>query len=113
LRVDDVQDYVWHHQVHVARGRQRIGQREFHRNDHPAEGRRHRRRRHVYSLPGAFWFGAAVNAHQETVVSTSTTKLQVLGQGTGSVDSVNVTTHVTLVNGNAKEFDFGTCDQPA
>jgi len=38
----------------------------------------------VYSLRGAFWFGAAVNAQQETVVSTSTAKLQVVSQGTGA-----------------------------
>ncbi len=67
----------------------------------------------VYSLRGAFWFGAAVNAQQETVVSTNTAKLQVVSQGTGSVDSVNLTAHFTLVNGNVKEFDFGTCEQPA
>ena len=67
----------------------------------------------VYSLRGAFWFGAAVNAQQETVVSTSTAKLQVVSQGTGSVDSLNLTTHVTLVNGNVKDFDFGTCVEPA
>jgi hypothetical protein len=29
------------------------------------------------------------------------------------VDSVNLTAHFTLVNGNVKEFDFGTCEEPA
>jgi hypothetical protein len=67
----------------------------------------------LYSLRGAFWFGAAVNAQQETVVTTDTAKLQVVGQGTGSVDSLNLTSHVTLVNGNVKDFDFGTCEEPA
>jgi len=66
----------------------------------------------VYSLRGAFWFGGAVNAQQETMVFTDTGKLQVVSQGSGTVDSVNVTSHVTLVNGNFKEFDFGTCEEP-
>jgi hypothetical protein len=68
----------------------------------------------VYSLRGAFWFGGAVNAQQGTMVFTDTGKLQVVSQGSGTVDSVNVTSHVTLVNGTVKEFefDFGTCAEP-
>ena len=41
-----------------------------------------------------------------------TGKLQVVSQGSGTVDSVNVTFHVTGVNGNVKAFDFGTCEEP-
>jgi hypothetical protein len=68
----------------------------------------------VYSVRGAFWFGGAVNAQQGTAVFTDTGKLQVVSQGSGTVDSVNVTSHVTFVNGNLKEFafDFGTCEEP-
>jgi hypothetical protein len=68
----------------------------------------------VYSLRGAFWFGGAINAQQGTEVFTDTGKLQVVSQGTGTVDSVNVTSHITFVNGNVKgfEFDFGTCEEP-
>jgi hypothetical protein len=68
----------------------------------------------VYSLRGAFWFGGAFNAQQGTTVFTDTGKLQVVSHGSGTVDSVNVTSHVTFVNGNVNEFefDFGTCEEP-
>ena len=68
----------------------------------------------VYSLRGAFWFGGAFNAQQEVFVFTDTGKLQVVSQGSGTVDSVNVTSHMTFVNGNLREFefDFGTCEEP-
>jgi hypothetical protein len=66
----------------------------------------------VYGLRGAFWFGGAFNAQQGTFVFTDTAKLQVVSQGSGTVDSVNVTSHITFVNGNVKEFDFGTCQEP-
>jgi hypothetical protein len=68
----------------------------------------------VYSLRGAFWFGGAFNAQQGTFVFTDTGKLQVVSQGSGTVDSVNVTSHITLVNGIVTEFefDFGTCEEP-
>jgi len=66
----------------------------------------------VYSLRGAFWFGGASNAQQETQVFTDTAKLQVVSQGSGTVDSVNVTFHITSVNDNVKAFDFGTCEEP-
>jgi hypothetical protein len=66
----------------------------------------------VYSLRGAFWFGGAFNAQQGTEVFTDTGKLQVVSEGSGTVDSVNVTFHVTSVNGNVQAFDFGTCEEP-
>jgi hypothetical protein len=66
----------------------------------------------VYSLRGAFWLGGAINAQQGSMVFTDTGKLQVVSQGSGTVDSVNVTFHVTTVNGNVKAFDFGTCEEP-
>jgi hypothetical protein len=66
----------------------------------------------VYSLRGAFWFGGAFNAQQGTQVFTDTAKLQVVSKGSGTVDSINTTAHLTDVNGNLKEFDFGTCAAP-
>jgi hypothetical protein len=67
----------------------------------------------VYNIRGAEWFGSTENAQQGgTFQATFTGKLQVVAQGSGTVDSVNVTTHITSVNGNVKEFDFGTCVAP-
>jgi hypothetical protein len=45
----------------------------------------------------------------------STGKLQLVGE-TGTVDSVNVTFFIQVVGGevtNIKDFDFGTCEEPA
>ena len=66
----------------------------------------------VYNVRGAEWFGSTENAQQGTFQATFTGKLQVVAQGSGTVDNVNVTQHITLVNGNIKEFDFGTCVAP-
>jgi hypothetical protein len=67
----------------------------------------------VYSIRGAEWFGATENAQQGgTFQATFTGKLQVVAQGSGQVDSVNVVEHITSVSGNIKEFDFGTCVAP-
>ena len=44
---------------------------------------------------------------------TLTDKFQLVQQGSGTVDSVNATFHITTVNGNVKDFDFGTCVTPA
>ena len=64
-----------------------------------------------YSLVGAFWFGATLNANTGGFQGTDTLKLQVVGQGSGAVDSVNVVFHVTAQPNNivVKDFDFGTC----
>ena len=67
----------------------------------------------IYSLRGAVWFGGAFNAQQGTDVFTDTEKLQIVSQGSGTVDSVNLTFHITTVNGNVKDFDFGTCEAPS
>ena len=67
----------------------------------------------VYNIRGAEWFGSTENAQQGgTFQATFTGKLQVAAQGSGTVDSVNVTQHITSVNGNIKDFDFGTCVAP-
>jgi hypothetical protein len=66
----------------------------------------------LYSIRGAEWFGFTENAQQGTFQATFTGKLQVVAQGSGTTDSVNVTQHITVVNGNIKDFDFGTCVAP-
>ncbi|MGH8939965.1 MAG: hypothetical protein ACRDV2_11540, partial [Actinomycetes bacterium] len=66
----------------------------------------------LYSLRGAFWFGGVFNAQSGNFVFTDTAKLQVVSQGSGTVDSVNATAHLTFVNGNLQEFNFGTCEAP-
>lgn len=66
----------------------------------------------VVSIRGATWVGGSFNAQQGTEVFTSTDKFQLVQQGSGTVDNVNLTFHVTSVNGNVKDFDFGTCVPP-
>jgi hypothetical protein len=66
----------------------------------------------VYSIRGTEWFGATENAQQGTFQATFTGQLQVIAKGSGRVDNVKVTEHITFVNGNVKEFDFGTCVAP-
>ncbi len=65
----------------------------------------------VVEIRGALREGGTFNAQQETEQFTSTGKLQFIDRGTGRVDNVNQTFHITTVNGNLKDFDFGTCDQ--
>jgi hypothetical protein len=67
----------------------------------------------VVSIRGATWFGGSFNAQQGTEVFTATDKFQLVQQGSGTVDNVNLTFHITTVNGNVKDFDFGTCQTPA
>ncbi|SRR6266508_2492726 len=67
-------------------------------------------------VSGAFWFGGTSNARRGAEQFWSTGKLQLVDQGAGSVDSVNVTFFVQVVDGevtNIKDFDFGTCAEPA
>jgi hypothetical protein len=66
----------------------------------------------VYNIRGAEWFGSTENAQQGTFQATFTGKLQVVAQGSGTVDNVNVTQHITVVNGNIKDFDVGTYVAP-
>jgi hypothetical protein len=66
----------------------------------------------VLSDVGAFAGGGSFNAQQGTQVFTSTLKLQFVQRGSGTVDSLTVTFHITTVNGNVKDFDFGTCVPP-
>jgi hypothetical protein len=65
----------------------------------------------LYSLRGAEWFGATTNANTGGFQATFTGKFQVVSQGGGTVDSVNVVEHISF-NGKEFTFDFGTCVAP-
>jgi hypothetical protein len=67
-----------------------------------------------YSIVGAVWFGGTINANTGGEQFTDTDKLQILSSGGGTVDSVNVTFHITAQPNNVvvKDFDFGTCTEP-
>jgi len=70
----------------------------------------------AYRIVGAFWVGGTFNAQRGSEQFTLTDKFQIVTRGGGSVDSVNVTFHVNVVDGevtNIKDFDFGTCASPA
>jgi len=69
-----------------------------------------------YKIAGAFWVGGTTNAQRGSEQFTLTDKFQIIERGGGSVDNVNVTFHVNVVDGevtNIKDFDFGTCASPA
>ena len=69
----------------------------------------------LYAVRGAFWFGGTLNANTGGEQFTFTGKLQIVSKtGGGTVDSVNITFHVTAQPNNfvLKEFDFGTCEEP-
>jgi hypothetical protein len=63
----------------------------------------------LYSLAGAIWFGATVNANTGGFQATSTDKFQIVSQGGGTVDSVNGVEHISP-NGKEFFFNFGTCE---
>ena len=67
-----------------------------------------------YSIVGAIWFGGTINANTGGEVFTDTEKFQIVSKGGGTVDSVNLTFHVTAQPNNivVKDFDFGTCAPP-
>jgi hypothetical protein len=57
------------------------------------------------------WFGGSMNAKTGGSAFTDTEKFQIVRQGGGTVDSVNLTTHISP-NGDSFSFDFGTCVPP-
>ncbi len=61
-----------------------------------------------YSIVGAVWSGFSLNAQTGGFQTTFTGKLQIVSQGGGTVDSVNVVFHISP-NGDINSFDFGTC----
>ncbi len=65
----------------------------------------------LYDIVGAGWFGGAFNANTGGSAFTDTEKFQIVQQGGGTVDSVNLTAHISP-NGNFVSFDFGTCVPP-
>ncbi len=67
-----------------------------------------------YSIAGAVWFGGTTNANTGGEQFTDTEKFQIVSKGGGTVDSVNVTFHLTAQPNNfvIKDFDFGTCATP-
>jgi hypothetical protein len=66
----------------------------------------------VYSIVGAVWSGFTFNAQTGGFQTTFTGKLQIVSQGGGTADSVNVVFHISP-NGDVNDFDFGTCPPPA
>ena len=62
-----------------------------------------------YDLRGAAHFGGSYNATRDTAQHTGTIKLQLVEHASGRVENVNQTIHFTTVNGNVKDFSFGTC----
>lgn len=65
----------------------------------------------LYDIVGAGWFGGSMNAKTGGSAFTDTEKFQIVQQGGGTVDSVNVTAHISP-NGDEFSFDFGTCVTP-
>jgi hypothetical protein len=64
-----------------------------------------------YRIVGAVWFGETANAGSGGFQATLTAKLQIIGQGVGRTDSVNLTVHVLSQPNNFvfHELDFGSC----
>jgi hypothetical protein len=68
-----------------------------------------------FSIVGAFWAGFTANAKTGGFQGTTTDHFQIIGQGEGTVDSVQVTSHITFRppdRFNVKDFNFGTCASP-
>jgi hypothetical protein len=65
----------------------------------------------LYDIVGAGWFGGSINSKTGGSAFTDTEKFQIVQQGGGTVDSVNVTAHISP-NGDEFSFDFGTCVTP-
>jgi hypothetical protein len=67
-----------------------------------------------YSVVGATWVGGTFNANTGGEQFTDTEKLQIVSKGGGTVDSVNLTFHITAQPNNlvVKDFNFGTCAAP-
>jgi len=61
-----------------------------------------------YAIVGAVWSGFSFNAQTGGFQTTFTGKLQIVSQGAGTADSVNVVFHISP-NGDINSFDFGTC----
>jgi len=64
-----------------------------------------------FRIVGSSWFGGSFNGNTGGEVFTATDKLQIVGRGSGTVGSVNLTFHVTAQPNNfvLNDFDFGNC----
>lgn len=68
-----------------------------------------------FFIVGAFWAGFTANAKTGGFQATTTDHFQIIAKGEGTVDRVQVTTHITFTppdKVNVKEFNFGTCASP-
>ena len=65
-----------------------------------------------FRIVGSSWFGGSFNGNTGGEVFTATDKLQIVGRGSGTVGSVNLTFHVTAQPNNfvLNDFDFGNCE---
>jgi hypothetical protein len=69
----------------------------------------------LFIIVGALWAGFTANAKTGGFQATTTDHFQIIARGEGTVDSVQVTSHITFTppdKFNIKEFDFGTCASP-
>lgn len=68
----------------------------------------------TYSIQGAGWFGATLNAQNGNFVFTDTEKFTITSPGTGVVGTVNTTTHFNMTGShvNSVDFNFGNCATP-
>jgi hypothetical protein len=62
----------------------------------------------LYSVRGIFHFGGTTNANIDNGPFHFEAKLQIVGQGGGTIDSVNVVLAISPWGGEA-DLDFGTC----
>lgn len=67
-------------------------------------------------IAGAFWAGFTANAKTGGFQGTTTDHFQVVSKGGGTIDDVQVTSHITFRPPDKfviKDFNFGTCSSPA
>jgi hypothetical protein len=66
-------------------------------------------------IVGAFWAGFTANARTGGFQGTATDHFQIVSVGGGTIDDVQVTSHITFRppdNLVSKDFEFGTCSSP-
>ena len=66
-------------------------------------------------IVGAFWAGFTANAKTGGFQATTTDHFQIISKGGGTIDDVQVTSHITFRPPDKfviKDFNFGTCSSP-
>lgn len=66
-------------------------------------------------IVGAFWAGFTANAKTGGFQGTTTDHFQIVSKGGGTIDDVQVTSHITFRPPDKlviKDFNFGTCSSP-